>query len=457
MRFGSTAFNLPTAPLLSQAFDEGVLGTVAGVIKLQVGEQLAAEVLKVSPQGVLINLKGSQLLLQGLTGLKPGMEVMVKVVELEPQLSLQIVNSTAAPIGAPLPLQIGQEVIGKILGRLPQGGLLLDVQGTPLEASAPESLSIGTLLSLRVEELGPRWTFQILDQQPELETTALQFLRDHLPDSLSAAQSLERLHNALADLANLPLREDLSSQELAMGLDRLRSLLDQFLPQRTPADAGQLVRFVHDGGLQYEAKLARAVVVAPEELAQVAQGDLKGQILHLLEAVAKVTGPAEASHLAAPLDNHLDHIETQQALNVLAQANGAPLQLQIPFLSPQGLSTAFLSVEPDAQGSADADPSNSGHHVMLQFDVEELGQTSVDAYVTPQTARVIFYVEQKSGLELLQTELSAFRAELQKRFDFRDVLLAARPLARLSPAKREAFAVLSAGIPANVNLIDVRA
>src|SRR5205814_1504044 len=102
-------------------------------------------------------------------------------------------------------------------------------------------------------------------------------------------------------------------------------------------------------------------------------------------------------------------------------------------------------------------PSIPGHHVMLQFEVQELGRTSIDVHVATQAVRVIFYVENNSGLDLLQTELSTFRAQLQQRLGLRDVLLAARPLTQLSPAKRETFAALAAGIPANVNVIDARA
>jgi hypothetical protein len=457
MRFGSIPFNLLGSEELRQALSERVQQATSTLFDLQIGEQIPAQVVKVSPLGVLINLKGSQLLLQGLSGLKAGTELIVKVTGLEPQISLQVLSSVSPRQAPLLAFEIGQEVTAKVAEQSAEGSFLIDIQGASFEAFSPEELPIGSWLNLRVEQLEPHLAFQIIDPQSDMTTAALQLMRDHLPHSATAAQSLERLQQALLGLANIPLRGDVPTKELALGLNRMQTLLDQFLPQGTPPDGRQIITLVRDGGLQYESKLAAAVVSGHEEMARIAQGDLKGQILYLLQAVERAAEPAEASTVAAPLEDHLGHIETQQALNLLAQAYRAPFQFQIPFPSTQGPTTAFLSVEPEAHGSTESGATGSGHHIMLQFDAEELGRTSIDAYVAKHILRVIFYVEHSGGLNLLQTELSGFRNQVQDRFGFQDVLLAARPLTQLSAEKKERFTALSAGIPAKVNVIDTRA
>src|SRR5262249_9868763 len=155
---------------------------------------------------------------------------------------------------------------------------------------------------------------------------------------------------------------------------------------------------------QYEAKLAQAAPSGPQALARVAQQDLKGNLLQALKesplapsraeltqtALAREALPRAALVLAAAangddvartdlpkgqaaqttnfrgdspapastgqngpeglaglLTNHLQHIESQQALNLLARSQGEPFQLQIPFFNGQQMSTAFLSIEPE--------------------------------------------------------------------------------------------------------------
>src|SRR5207237_1224671 len=159
---------------------------------------------------------------------KPGADVTVRVVSLGPEISLQIVHSENRQQAAPFAFEVGQEVIGTVAQQLSEGSFLVHVQGTPFEVFTPESLQQGSQLDLRVAQVEPRLTFQILDEQPGVEAAARQLLGDHSPDTVSAAQSLERLQEALAGLADTPLRGDASAKELAIGLDRLQTLIEQF-------------------------------------------------------------------------------------------------------------------------------------------------------------------------------------------------------------------------------------
>ena len=90
---------------------------------------------------------------------------------------------------------------------------------------------------------------------------------------------------------------------------------------------------MRDGGLFYEAKLLQLVNENPQALARIADGDLKGLLLQALREVGANSVLSEVQGLAASIANHLNHIETQQAVNLLAQMNEGPYRLEIPFFS----------------------------------------------------------------------------------------------------------------------------
>src|SRR5262249_12561562 len=79
---------------------------------------------------------------------------------------------------------------------------------------------------------------------------------------------------------------------------------------------------------------------------------------------------AEAPRLADALASHLSHIETQQALNVLARLHGEPYRLQIPFATAEGLATALLAVQPDNSGAEDDAGKERGYNVLFHLDLK---------------------------------------------------------------------------------------
>src|SRR5262249_48054101 len=137
-------------------------------------------------------------------------------------------------------------------------------------------------------------------------------------------------------------------------------------------------------------------------------------------------------------------------------AHGTPYQLQVPFLTSQGLATALLAIEPDPQGTAEKGEQEQGHSVFFQFDLEGFGQTRIDTHVRPGALRAVFYIEQPKGLDRLQSAMPAFQDRLQS-LGYDEVLLAANPLGQLSTDKKQKFATLAAGIPTSRNVVDVRA
>lgn len=475
-----------------------------GLPDLQLGEQLKASVLQVTANSALIDLKGTQVLMDALPGLRPGVEVLVKVAGLSPQLLLEFALTPPAQQPA---LEVGQEIIAQIKAQLPGGRLLIDVQDTLLEAEAPPGLSVGAELSARVEQLRPQIVLHILDPGDSLDAEATRILRANLPHQVSAGDSLHVLQQELAQLVDLPAEE-----APPVSVAKLQTFIKDLWPDDTPPTAEQLTTFVRDGGLHYEAKLLRLAAAPPQVLAHAAETDLKGLLLQTLQEVETVAGQAQVANplpaaagtppvalhldlhlaekkarpalfeeggqgeqagatvlaghaerqsLAASIVNHLDHIETQQAVNLLAQAHGEPYQLQIPFFTGQGLSTALLSIEPKGgrkqeTGKGRSGEKGTGYNVLFLLDLEGFGQTRIDAHLTAKTLWVAFYVDQSSAVTLLQSELPAFRETLQS-LGYEDVLLVAKPLGQLAPEKRQKFETLAVGASPSVHLIDVKA
>ena len=130
---------------------------------------------------------------------------------------------------------------------------------------------------------------------------------------------------------------------------------------------------------------------------------------------------------------------------------------KLPFFSALGLSTAFLSIEPDGRGSGEGkDGKEQGYNVLFLLDLEGFGHTRIDTHITAKTLKVIFYVEESGAVTLLRSELPSFRETLQS-LGYEEVFLAAEPFERLSPEKRERFDLLTVGIPTEVSLVDLRA
>ncbi|MBI3301626.1 MAG: hypothetical protein HYZ72_06065 [Deltaproteobacteria bacterium] len=336
---------------------------------------------------------------------------------------------------------------------LPSGRLLINLQGSLLEAEALEGLSVGAELFARVEQLQPQIVLRILDPGQGIEAEAARILRANLPHQVLVGDSLNALRQELTRLAGLP-----TQAAPPPSLTKLQTLLKNLLLDDTSPTAEHLATFVRDGGLHYEAKLLRLAEEHPQALAHAAEGDVKGLLLQALKDAETASINPEAR---TAIVTHLGHIETQQAVNLLAQTHGEPYQLQIPFFSGQEISTAFLSIEADGdnqgeKGKRGKGEKGQGYNVLFLLDLEGFGQTRIDAHITAKTLWVAFYVDQSRTVSLLHSELPAFRETLQS-LGYKEVLLTAKPLAQLSSEKRQKFDALAAGIPGKINLLDVRA
>lgn len=373
--------------------------------------------------------------------------------------------------------------------------VLVNVQGAQVTLPASASLRAGTEVLLRVANVSPQLLFEVLPtlihspvQLPPLFTSpedpvhadALHVLRNTIAHRASAGESLQTLLPALTALISSDDHAAFSASAI-----KLHALLTNLLPDSGPPTADRLAAFVHDGGLLYEAKLQHEAARHPSGFAQVGENDVKGVLLQLMRDLekARTTSPsfsagaqqpvseeaAEASvlrntqqqELRQAINTHLEYIEGQQAVNVLARSQGEPYLLQIPFFTGQEMTTAFLAIQPEGtgheeQGAGDGTDTKHGYHILFLLDLERLGQTRIEARIGSQSIWGAFYVEHAESVAELQAELPAFRATLQA-LGYEEVLLLAKPLGHLSAEKRQKFDALASGVPSSVHLLDVRA
>jgi len=178
----------------------------------------------------------------------------------------------------------------------------------------------------------------------------------------TVADSWQALQQDLAQVAKLPLQDGASSS-----LGKRQSFLAHLVPDEAPPTAEHIRAFLCDGGLHYETKLSQLADRSPPTLARLVDSDLKGLLLRALKAMEGAPPQSHVPGLATALRQHLDHIETQQALNLVAQVHEEPYRLQIPLWTGHSLATAFLAVEPDVRERAREKRRERGEAITCSF------------------------------------------------------------------------------------------
>ncbi len=268
-------------------------------------------------------------------------------------------------------LELGQELEGMVVEELGGGRLLLKVGATLIEAEGPGELGAGQHLRLRVEQLQPQVLLHVTEIEPTLDAEAARLLRAHLPAHADSAELLDSLQHKLAAVLD-PLS---AGGPTAEKLTRLRDSIDTLLVGNRPLTSEKLQSLARDGGLFYEAKLFSAAANEGEQLLKIGDVDLKGLLLSALEE-----SKAFSTGLRSAITAQLDNLETQQAVNLLAQLDGGVIQMQIPVFTGARFSTAALAVEADGDGESAPREGKSGYSLLVMLDLEEFGRTRIDAH-----------------------------------------------------------------------------
>jgi hypothetical protein len=344
------------------------------------------------------------------------------------------------------PLELGQEIDTRVVDKLADGRLLLEIAGTLVEANDPGSLLPGQRLRLQVDLIEPQLLLQIVDQELSLEAEVAKLLRRRLP--LGEQDSLSALTAKIASVSTL---EDGTAP--LVRLEKLRNFLAALVNSTETMTADRLIQLVRDGGLHYEMKLLRAVAQSYGDFSEIADGDLKGLLLGALQEldIASVAGESRRA-----ITGQLYHLEEQQAANLLAQLERHAFQLQIPVFTGAGFTDVALAIEADGKGSKQGKGKNrAGDNILFALDLQEFGRMRIDAHLKQDNLQVTFYIEVGTSLDLVRAELPQLRQSLQV-MGFREVLLTARRLREMAPEQELKFTALSLGVPPDVQLLNVK-
>src|SRR5205823_5316263 len=121
----------------------------------------------------------------------------------------------------------------------------------------------------------------------------------------------------------------------------------------------------------------------------------------------------------------LHGIESQQAANALAQANGTPYYLQVPFPDGGVWRTMRLSLEPQNQPDRpDADRAGR-FRLFMHVPLTDLGETWIDAGLAGDKFRATIYLDSPAVRDRVRAALPDLHAELRAD-GFSEVLLDVR-------------------------------
>lgn len=422
-------------------------------------------------------------------------------------------NTTAAPVGSAVPAE--QKEPAARLVSLPRTPQLVETveqlapdryrirwAGQELTAHTTLPLAVGRLHLVQLEphpggvqltapattpQAIPATATALLRQLPPADLApALDALRQFLAQifaeksvqvpSLPATVSAEPSADGAADTIPTPL-----PQPVRHALVQLAEALQSFWPQQAqPPTAQQLQQLVEHGGLVHEARQAASFATtsssgtptqsAPAMAATPAPPnppwpaaanrppDLKGAILQLLDTLPAAMLPAvQAAVLPA-----LQSITALQAANLLAQHQGLPYWLQVPFPDGAHWRTLYIALQaasPDAitdrpppDGSARGNTTGR-FHVLIHAPSEQLGQTWIDMSLAGQRLHAVLYFERDGTLQQAQAMEAELRALLQAS-DFAPVAVEFRSAQDLPKRHREQSAAMQAGRPASVPLVD---
>jgi hypothetical protein len=511
------------APTGGVAVARVLAGNLAAV---PVGDLLQAVVTRVTPGAADVTVNGQPLTIRPGAGLQPGVVMLVRVppgANTNPPTLELLGRVPNTPQGTPpqagqpavLPNATGlaaqaQQAAAGLAARLPtttpspqpaavpvpaqppklavvdvvsasDGRFRVQIDGRTEVATSSEPLVPGGRYVMQVEQTPAGLALRAAPDTPSLPTdVASAILRAARPADLGAS-----VKPLLAELAALPPNTAAPVQQAAAVV---REALQALLPEGRPQNPAELQNLVANGGLHYEAKLARQVAddgstSVPAKVSDTAKPsppaadkpasdiglssspdratterpisaspDLKEGLLRLFQAAQDLGTAAQFPAAKAALDG----IESQQAANVYAQAQGTPFVLQVPFPDRSEWRTLNLAVEPDRTARSDDRGPSDNFRMLMHVPLSDLGETWIDAGLSGNRFRAVVYLDSPTARDRVRAELPGLRDELLGD-GFGEVLLDVRPSDALPSRQRKQAAAMRAGRPENVTVLDVRA
>jgi hypothetical protein len=217
---------------------------------------------------------------------------------------------------------------------------------------------------------------------------------------------------------------------------------------------------MRDSGAGLEAKL---LALSQQLAANTPQNaallhDLKTIMLQLSQAQPSNINHAGIIKILAELSQHSTaRIETNQALNVLAQLQGDPIRFELPMLVGQQLVNVQMSVQQQGQQPSDQTGQGSGsdqsYHVLFALELSGLGNMRVDASISDTSVQARIYSDQAGAGQFIRSHIQRLETRLQD-MGYKEVYVLAAPSAP-DAEKQRRFDQLIHMAPASLNLLDV--
>jgi hypothetical protein len=366
-----------------------------------------------------------------------------------PSVPVRSGNITTPTSSSTIPNQPPQIVRVEVKQQLPDGKVQVQLNGQTIQARTTEALPTGAKVVVQVEVQNGE---TILKPLPPTESVPKQLATAILRENPQRPPLGTSIESLLGEV-----KQNLQSPSLTPNqrevLNTLQATLEKVLPKGVDIPKPQeIARFVRDGGLLYEAKIARSIETQEPIQPQV-QNDVKGNLLHALKETAHALGTQTES--VPSLRGMLDQIEAHQALNVLAQTTGEPYQLQIPFLMGQKWETLQLSINPDGGGHSNPETTDRGFELLMHLNMTEFGDTWIDARLTGKNLRATLYVETEAGRDIARQELPELDQSLRS-MGFSEVLLDVRGTSEMTNHRQGRMNALQNAYPESVSLLDVK-
>jgi len=350
---------------------------------------------------------------------------------------------------ATLQLAVGDVAAAMVQKRLPNGQVQLNIQGQLVETAAPESVVKGDVLMLRMSKAPAE--FQVLSVQKNTADNMMSVLKQNMPVSHEPlSQNMTAIRNLLPGLINadLPVNSVLAKLENWM--------MASVSTGDKPVNGEHLGQLIRQSGTGMEAKLLGLSQQASYHPAMLQ--DLKALMLQLSNVQSSHTTHAETIKALIELAQHSSaRIESNQALNVLAQMHGDPIRFELPMLVGQQLVSVYMSVQQQYQSS----PEDGGHgggseqsySVLFALDLTGLGKMKVDANISDTSVHARIYADQAGVGQFIREHIQRLQTRLQD-IGYKEVFL----LAAQTPPdaeKQRSFDQLTRMAPSSLNMLDV--
>lgn len=362
----------------------------------------------------------------------------------KPALALHMASFTLAA---------GEMTPAIVQKRLANGHIQLNVQGVTVETPAPKTVSQGDSLMLRM--IKPPAEFQLISVQKNVAEKAMAVVKNNIPVMHEPlAQNITAIRNILTTLVA-------SGMQGMDGLAALEAWLGASTVEQKQALGGErLARLMRDSGAGLEAKLLslsqKTTTTGPQNTALT--HDLKTIMLQLANVQSSNINHAGMLKILTELSQHsAARIETTQALNVLAQAQGEAIRFELPMLVGQQMVNVYMSLQQQEHQTSDDAQTGGGrdqsYNVLFALELSGLGNMRVDAAVSDTAVHARIYSDQTGVEQFIRNHLQRLETRLQD-LGFKEVYLLASQSAPGMEKQRQ-FEQLTHMAPASLNLLDV--